>query len=88
MAKLYADHHPAGFSHRLSSTDQPNGLGSTHVFTWNAGGLRELSGETQALASRTYRIFEYFAVTAVIYYVIVKIILLGSRMLATRLFRY
>ena len=51
-------------------------------------GFRELSGETQALASRTYRIFEYFAVTAVIYYVIVKIILLGSRMLATRLFRY
>ena len=51
-------------------------------------GFRELSGETQALASRTYRIFEYFAVTAVIYYVIVKIILLGSRLLATRLFRY
>ena len=51
-------------------------------------GFRELSGETQALASRTYRIFEYFAVTAVIYFVIVKIILGASRILATRLFRY
>lgn len=51
-------------------------------------GFRELSGETQALASRTYRIFEYFAVTAVIYYAIVKIILGASRLLATRLFRY
>ena len=51
-------------------------------------GLRELSGETQFFASRTYRIFEYFAVTAVIYYIVVKIILLGSRLLAARLFRY
>ena len=51
-------------------------------------GFRELSGETQFFASRTYRIFEYFAVTAVIYYVIVKIILLVSRLLASRLFRY
>jgi His/Glu/Gln/Arg/opine family amino acid ABC transporter permease subunit len=51
-------------------------------------GFRELSGETQALASRTYRIFEYFAVTAIIYYVIVKIILGASRLLATRLFKY
>jgi polar amino acid transport system permease protein len=51
-------------------------------------GFRELSGETQALASRTYRIFEYFAVTAVIYYMVVKIILGSSRLLATRLFRY
>lgn len=51
-------------------------------------GLRELSGETQALASRTYRLFEYFAVTAVIYYVIVKLIIGASRLLAWRLFRY
>ncbi|WP_455372875.1 amino acid ABC transporter permease [Limibacillus halophilus] len=51
-------------------------------------GFRELSGETQFFASRTYRIFEYFAVTAVIYYVIVKVILLASRLLASRLFRY
>ncbi|MEX0304722.1 MAG: ABC transporter permease subunit, partial [Leisingera sp.] len=51
-------------------------------------GFRELSGETQFFASRTFRIFEYFAVTAVIYYVIVKIILGSSRLLALRLFRY
>ncbi|EBA16001.1 ABC transporter, membrane spanning protein (amino acid) [Roseobacter sp. SK209-2-6] len=51
-------------------------------------GFRELSGETQFFASRTFRIFEYFAVTAVIYYVIVKIILGASRLLASRLFRY
>ena len=51
-------------------------------------GFRELSGETQFFASRTYRIFEYFAVTAIIYYVIVKIILAASRLLAWRLFRY
>ena len=51
-------------------------------------GLRELSGETQFFASRTYRIFEYFAVTALIYYAIVKVLLFGSRLLAARLFRY
>ncbi|WP_417594780.1 amino acid ABC transporter permease [Oceanospirillum sp.] len=51
-------------------------------------GFRELSGETQFFASRTFRIFEYFAVTAVIYYVIVKLILGLSRLLSARLFRY
>ena len=51
-------------------------------------GFRELSGETQFFASKTFRIFEYFAVTAIIYYVIVKIILGCSRLLSWRLFRY
>ena len=51
-------------------------------------GFRELTGETQFLASKTFRIFEFFLVTAVIYYVIVKIILAGSRLLSWRLFRY
>ncbi|WP_380058202.1 amino acid ABC transporter permease [Falsihalocynthiibacter sp. SS001] len=51
-------------------------------------GFHELSGETQALASRTFRIFEYFAVTAVIYYVIVKIFLGIAHLIAMRLFRY
>lgn len=51
-------------------------------------GFRELSGETQFFASRTFRIFEYFAVTAVLYYIIVKIILGASRLLAARLFKY
>ena len=51
-------------------------------------GYRELAGETQFLASKTYRIFEFFLVTAGIYYVIVKLILGGSRLLSWRLFRY
>lgn len=51
-------------------------------------GYRELAGETQFLASKTYRIFEFFLVSAVIYYVIVKLILLGSRLLSWRMFRY
>lgn len=51
-------------------------------------GYRELSGETQFLASKTYRIFEFFLVTAVIYYVMVKMILGGSRLLSWKLFRY
>lgn len=51
-------------------------------------GFRELSGETQFFASKTYRIFEYFAITGLIYYVIVKLILASSKLMATRLFRY
>ena len=51
-------------------------------------GFRELTGETQFLASKTFRIFEFFMVTAVIYYVIVKFILAGSRLLSWKLFRY
>jgi len=51
-------------------------------------GFRELAGETQFLASKTYRIFEFFLVTAAIYYVIVKLFLAGARLLSWRLFRY
>ena len=51
-------------------------------------GFRELTGETQFFASKTFRIFEYFAVTAVLYYIIVKLILGSARLLAMRLFRY
>jgi len=51
-------------------------------------GYRELTGETQFFASKTYRIFEYFAVTAVIYFLMVKIILGLSRLFASRYFRY
>jgi len=51
-------------------------------------GYRELAGETQFLASKTYRIFEFFLVTAAIYYVIVKFILGVSRLVSWRLFRY
>lgn len=51
-------------------------------------GFRELTGETQFLASKTFRIFEYFLITAAIYYGLVKIILGASRLIAWRLFRY
>jgi len=51
-------------------------------------GYRELTGETQFFASKTYRIFEYFAVTAIIYFVMVKMILGLSRLFASRYFRY
>lgn len=51
-------------------------------------GFRELSGETQFLAFKTFRMFEYFLVTAVVYYVIVKLILGGSWLLSRKLFRY
>jgi len=51
-------------------------------------GFRELSGETQFLAFKTFRIFEYFLITAIIYYVIVKIILGLSWVIGRRLFRY
>ncbi|MDJ0608592.1 MAG: amino acid ABC transporter permease [Kiloniellales bacterium] len=51
-------------------------------------GFRELTGETQFQASRTFRIFEFFLIAGVIYYVIVKIILAGSKLLSWKLFRY
>lgn len=50
-------------------------------------GYQELAGSAQYFASRTYRIFEYFAVVAVIYYILVKLILALSRLVAWRIFR-
>ncbi len=50
-------------------------------------GLRELTGETQYFNSRTFRTFEFFAATAVIYYIIAKLVMLGARLLGWRLFR-
>ena len=70
--------------HECNAPPLPQDLSSLGMLV----GFRELSGETQFFASRTFRIFEYFAVTAVICYVIVKLILLASRLLATRLFKY
>lgn len=49
-------------------------------------GYHELSGATQFEASRTFRVFEFFLVTAVIYYVIVKLILVCSKLIAWRFF--
>lgn len=51
-------------------------------------GFRELSGETQFLASNTFRLFEFFLAAAVFYYVLVKLILAAAHLLSRRLFTY
>lgn len=51
-------------------------------------GFRELTGETQFLASNTFRLFEFFLAAAVIYYLVVKIILLAAHLISRRLFTY
>lgn len=48
----------------------------------------DLTGVTQDLNVRTFRTFEFFAIAAVIYYLMAKLITLSSRLFAWRLFRY
>ncbi len=48
----------------------------------------DLTGVTQELNARTFRTFEFFAMAAVIYYLITKAVILTARLLAWRLFRY
>jgi polar amino acid transport system permease protein len=48
----------------------------------------DLTGVTQELNVRTFRTFEFFAIAAVIYYALTKIITLSARLVAARLFRY
>jgi polar amino acid transport system permease protein len=48
----------------------------------------DLTGVTQDLNVRTFRTFEYFALAAVLYYLIAKFVTLGARLVAWRLFRY
>ena len=48
----------------------------------------DLYGVTQDLNSVTFRTFELFAIAAVIFYAITKIIQIGARLLSARLFRY
>jgi len=48
----------------------------------------DLTGVVQDLNVRTFRTFEYFAIAAVMYYLIAKIVTLGARLIAWRLFRY
>jgi polar amino acid transport system permease protein len=50
-------------------------------------GLRELTGAAQYAQSLSFRTFEFFIVTAAIYYVIFKLIELSTRTIARRLFR-
>lgn len=48
----------------------------------------DLAGVTQELNARSFRTFEFFALAAVIYYVIAKVVTLSARGLAWRMFRY
>lgn len=48
----------------------------------------DLTGVVQDLNVRTFRTFEYFAIAAVLYYLIAKFVTLAARLMAWRLFRY
>jgi hydroxyproline transport system permease protein len=48
----------------------------------------DLTGVTQDLNVRTFRTFEFFAIAAVLYYLIAKLVTLSARLAAWRLFRY
>ena len=48
----------------------------------------DLTGVTQDLNVRTFRTFEFFAIAAVLYYLIAKLVTLTARLAAWRLFRY
>ncbi|MCY1187218.1 ectoine/hydroxyectoine ABC transporter, permease protein EhuC [compost metagenome] len=52
------------------------------------GMTSDLTGVTQALNVKTFRTFEYFALAAILYFVLAKLIVLGARLMAWRLFRY
>ena len=48
----------------------------------------DLTGVTQDYNVKTFRTFEYFAIAAVLYYLIAKAIVAVARLMAWRLFRY
>ena len=48
----------------------------------------DLAGVTQSLNVKTFRTFEFFALAAVLYYLIAKAVMLGARLAAWRLFQY
>ncbi len=48
----------------------------------------DLTGVTQELNVKTFRTFEFFAIAAVLYYLLSKAVTLSARLLAWRLFRY
>lgn len=50
-------------------------------------GMLELTGKTDQLQSLSFRTFEFYLVTAAMYFVIAKCVLLGSKLLAYKLFR-
>jgi len=48
----------------------------------------DLAGVTQELNARSFRTFEFFAIAAVIYYLIAKAVTLAARLIAWRMFCY
>jgi len=50
-------------------------------------GLRDLAGEANYAQSLTYRTFEFFIVTAAMYYLLAKSLEYGSRLLFSRVFK-
>lgn len=48
----------------------------------------DLTGVTQELNARSFRTFEFFALAAVIFYLMTKIVTLAARAIAWRMFRY
>lgn len=50
-------------------------------------GMLELTGKTDQLQSLSFRTFEFYLVAAVMYFVIAKTVLLGSKLLAYKIFR-
>ena len=48
----------------------------------------DLAGITQELNARSFRTFEFFALAAIIYYLIAKAVTLAARLAAARMFRY
>ncbi|MCW0000071.1 amino acid ABC transporter permease [Pararhizobium sp. YC-54] len=48
----------------------------------------DLAGITQELNARSFRTFEFFALAAVIYYIIAKLVTLAARLVAARMFKY
>lgn len=50
-------------------------------------GMLELTGKTDQLQSLSFRTFEFYLVTAAMYFIIAKSVLLGSKLIAYKLFR-
>jgi polar amino acid transport system permease protein len=48
----------------------------------------DLTGVTQDLNVRSFRTFEFFAIAAVLYYLMTKLVIGSARLMAWRLFRY
>ncbi len=50
-------------------------------------GMLELTGKTDQLQSLSFRTFEFYLITAIMYFVIAKIVLLASKLLSYKIFR-